>query len=118
LTASQFHCATVPDGQIDGVPTWQDGRHQRIEAASERSLKAHFEKINSTAVDHCTVCSRDDDLVDYKIDDRWQTTCRDCRDKNQGDNVTLVSGKRRDQIPADLSIPDFLRRTPNKRLAA
>jgi hypothetical protein len=74
-------------------------------------LEAHFDELDSTATDFCADCGRDDDLVDYKLADRWATTCRDCRAKR-------LASQRRDPaaealiatIPNDLSVPNFLRR--------
>jgi hypothetical protein len=45
LTPSQLHCATVPDGPdlgLDGLPTWEGGSFQRIEARNKAMLRAHF----------------------------------------------------------------------------
>jgi hypothetical protein len=45
LTASQLHCATVPDGPnlgLDGLPTWEGGSWQHIEARNKAMLRAHF----------------------------------------------------------------------------
>jgi hypothetical protein len=71
LTSSQFHCATVPDGPglgPDRLPTWQGGSLQRIEAQNRAALEMHFDKLDAAAValDFCTSCGRDDDLVDRK----------------------------------------------------
>jgi hypothetical protein len=101
LTPNQFHCATVPDGEIvDGVPTWQDGKYERIEASNRRLLEAHFDELDSAAVDHCTVCGRDDDLVDYRGADGWVTTCRDCRANRAADVAEI---RRSDWRPVSTS---------------
>jgi hypothetical protein len=50
LTASQLHCATAPNGEIvDGKPTWDGGRYERIEAQNRKALKAHFAKAAEEA---------------------------------------------------------------------
>jgi hypothetical protein len=45
LTTSQLHCATVQDGPNlgpDGLPTWEGGSWQHIEARNKAMLRAHF----------------------------------------------------------------------------
>jgi hypothetical protein len=109
-TPSGFHCAAVPDAKIvNGVPTWEGGSYQRIEASTRRSLEAYFGKMDSDAVNVCGACGRDDDLVDVKVAvDRWQAVCRGCRDKALRHDQAMAVVK-----PADLdTIPDFLRRPP------
>jgi hypothetical protein len=52
LTPSQFHCATVPDGQIvDGVPTWEEGRLERIEGKSRKASVPDFLRRNPPQAD-------------------------------------------------------------------
>jgi hypothetical protein len=111
---STLHCATVPDGS--GC-RWKGGDYERIDARNRRLLEAHFDKLDSTAVDHCTVCGRDDDLVDHKIADCWITTCRDCRAKSAAALAPPRDQKfqadldaYRAQIADDLSVPPFLKR--------
>jgi hypothetical protein len=109
LTATQLHCATVPDGPDR---KWSGGSVERIEAANRRALEQHFDRLDRTAIDYCSICGRDDDLVDYKISDQWTTTCRDCRAKSENPAPLASPAVKAltNTIPADLSIPDFLRR--------
>ena len=109
LTATQLHCATVPDG-LDGM--WEGGSYQRIEAANRRLLEVHFDKLDSTAFDFCTVCGCDDDLVDHKMTADGSVTvtlCCDCRDKRV---CGATYSAPQYLLADDLSIPEFLRRTP------
>jgi hypothetical protein len=108
MTATQFHCATVPDGPDC---KWKGGKYERIEAENQRLLETHFGKLDSTAVDFCVVCGREDDLVDHKMtaDGLTATLCCDCRDKRVcGATYSALQYLLAD----DLSIPEFLRRTP------
>jgi hypothetical protein len=128
LTPSQLHCATVPDGPNlgpDGLPTWEGGSFQRIEAQNSRLLERHIaseqtEPPAGVPYNSCAACSREDDLVDHKVTrDGWITFCRSCRTKyllgrqverleRQAQYAELMA-----QIPDDLSIPDFLLRPPS-----
>jgi hypothetical protein len=103
------------------------------EARNRRLLEEHFDKLDSTAIDYCARCGRDDDLVDYKVDgDRWTTTCCECRTRFSAGQQRVKSGvpdgtpgsawtaeelarleDYRGQVPDDLSIPKFLRRVPS-----
>jgi hypothetical protein len=103
LTASQLHCATVPDGEIvDGKPKWDGGSYERIEAQNRKALKAQAaEEAEIEANGYFTwreVISPDGVLC-YVTRFRPATT------------VKNVSGSQR-QIPDDLSIPPFLDRRP------
>src|SRR5262249_22739880 len=109
LSPSALHCATVPDGPDC---QWKDGAFDRIEAKNRAALNVHFDKLDSTAADCCALCGRQDDLVDYKVADRWVTTCRDCRAKRDSANLPSGAAELIASIPDDLSIPEFLRRTP------
>jgi hypothetical protein len=113
LTASQLHCATLADGEIaNGVPTWEESSYQRIEAQNRKALEKHFAAIeievcrrDSTALDHCWSCGREDDLTDRAN----PTLCYPCfhkRHRPMRHRPDLV-------IPDDLSIPTWLdRRAP------
>jgi hypothetical protein len=113
LSASALRAATVPDGPDC---QWTGGSVERIEAANARALEVHFDKLDSTAANHCAVCHRQDDLVDYKAaDGRWMTTCREHRATPAATNTSTVPSDWRPCSPAtpideDLSIPEFLRR--------
>jgi hypothetical protein len=58
----------------DGLPTWEGGAYQRIETRNRAALEAHFDKLDAEAValDFCTSCGRDDDLVDRRPPSRIQ----------------------------------------------
>ena len=125
LTPSQFRAATVPDGEIvDGLPTWDGGSYERIEAQNRRALDKDFaskqvEPIDSSIWNMCAACGREDDLVDHKVTlDGWTTFCRPCRSKwILGREFERLEGEARyaealAEIPADLSIPPFLDRRP------
>ena len=111
LTPSQFHAATVPDGEIvDGVPTWEGGSYERIEASNRRLLDRHFAKLEAEAcerdaaasLNHCSACGREDDLTDRAN----PTLCYPCFSARKvPQRPDLV-------IPDDLSIPAFLDRRP------
>ena len=88
LTASQFHCATVPDGEIlDGVPTWEGGSYGRIEAQNRRLLDKHFAELEleacrldaTASLNHCSACGREDDLTDRAN----PTLCYPCFNKRK-----------------------------------
>jgi hypothetical protein len=118
LTASQLHCATVSDGPDS---RWEGGTWQRIKAKNRATLEAHFDKLDSaaTADDFCTVCRREDDLVDRMVmaadgypprgHDQWETICRDCLAKRSTASPPMPTPAQC-RIPDDLSIPQFLRR--------
>jgi hypothetical protein len=110
LTPGQLRAATVPDGPDC---QWKDGEFERIEAKNRKLLEQHFAKLDAMATDHCAACGTDEDLIDHKPDpnrpERTVTLCRTCRDKGR----EYVATARPDLvIPADLSIPAFLCRTP------
>ena len=115
LTPNQFHCATVPDGEIvDGVPTWEGGSYERIEAQNRCRLEQRFAKLESEAcardaaasLNHCSACGREDDLTDRAN----PTLCHPCFNERQ---LRVAVSHRPDlAIPADLSIPPFLDRRP------
>jgi hypothetical protein len=108
LTASQFRCATVPDGPDC---QWKGGdyerieakNYERIEAKNRAALDAYFYGLDT--FDFCNSCGRDSDFVDYKLaDGRWRTACRECRDDLR-DSPAIAP------IPIvgdGLDIPDFL----------
>ena len=117
LSVSALRAATVPDGPDN---RWEGGSIERIEAANRRALEAHFDKLDSTAIDYCSVCGRDDDLVDYKVGDRWVTTCREHRAPTTAAAAHGVPSDWRPCSPSspiddDLPIPEFLRRTGGDR---
>jgi hypothetical protein len=99
LTALQFHCATVPDGPDCD---WKGGDLERTERRNQAALDAHFDKLDAEAVarDFCVVCRREDDLTDRA----GETVCHGCCEQRG----KAMHGPW--QIPADLSIPDFLKR--------
>ena len=105
LTASQLHCATVPDGEIvDGKPTWDGGSYERIEAQNRKALKAHFAKAAEEA---------ETESNGYFTDPEWREVispdgvlCYVTRFRP----ATTVKSQR--HIPDDLSIPPFLDRRP------
>jgi hypothetical protein len=107
-TASQLHCATVPDGPDR---KWTDGRLERIEAQNRRSLEQHFDALDKAAVDSdfCNVCGREDDLADYRTAKGWATTCHGCRAASATKENPAVKALIA-TIPDDLSIPKFLQR--------
>jgi hypothetical protein len=117
LTASQIHCATVPDGEIvAGVPTWEGGSYEKIETQNRRLLEQHFAELEAEAckrdaaasLNHCSACGREDDLTDRAN----RTLCYPCfRVRKTSARADL---RRRPDlaIPADLSIPAFLGRRP------
>jgi hypothetical protein len=112
LTLSQLRCAVVPDGP--GCQ-WAGGSIERVEAANRRALDAYFDKLDSTAIDYCSVCRREDDLVDYKVGHQWVTTCREHRQTAAATNASAVPSGRAPCMPSvpiadNLSIPEFLRR--------
>lgn len=109
LALSQLRCAVVPDGPDC---QWAGGSIERIEAANRRALEAYFDKLDSTGIDYCSVCGREDDLVDYKVGDQWVTTCRAHR---RPAAATIADGVPSVPIADDLSIPEFLRRTGGER---
>ena len=115
LTANQFHAATVPDGEIvDGVPTWEGGSYQRIEAQNRRLLDRYFAELEAEAcrpdaaasLNHCSACGREDDLTDRAN----PTLCYPCLNKRKVAELVLRPDL---AIPADLSIPPFLDRRPS-----
>jgi len=113
LTPLQLRAAVVPDGPDC---QWAGGSIERIEAANRRALEAHFDKLDSTAIDYCSVCGRDDDLVDYRVGDQWVTTCREHRaSPAAAPTANGVSSDWKPCVPSspiadDLTIPEFLRR--------
>jgi hypothetical protein len=108
LTASQLHCATIPDGEIvDGKPTWDGGSYERIEAQNH---KAHFANLN--AAEEVEI-----EANDYFTEPEWREVispdgvlCYATRFR-PATTVKNVSGSQR-HIPDDLSIPPFLDRRP------
>jgi hypothetical protein len=128
LTPSQFHCATVPNGEIvDGKPTWEGGSYERMEAQNGRALDKHFaskqpKPIDSSIWNMCAACGREDDLVDHKVTlDGWITFCRACRARwvlgRELERLEREAQKFAERmaelvIPDDLSIPPFLDRRP------
>jgi hypothetical protein len=111
LTPKQFHCATVPDG-----PNWQwtDGTYQRTEDKSRRALEAHFGDLDKVVLDACAACGREDDLKDLPFGDRWLVLCHSCLDDRREAHrkASQVTTPVVSHDFGDLSIPDFLRRTP------
>jgi hypothetical protein len=116
LTPSQFHAATVPDGELgDGVPTWEGSSYERIEAQNRRLLDRHFAELEAEAcerdaaasLNHCSACGREDDLTDRAN----PTLCDPCFNKRVPRRPDLA-------IPADLSTPPFLDRRPQPELKA
>jgi hypothetical protein len=112
LTPSQFHAATVPDGElVDGVPTWEGGSYERIEAQNRRLLERHFAKLEAEAcerdaaasLNHCSACGREDDLTDRAN----PTLCYQCFSARK---VAQLVTRPDLAIPYDLSIPAFLDR--------
>jgi hypothetical protein len=115
LTPNEVRVATVADASDC---QWRDGSFERIEAQNRRLLEAHFAKVKAdeqaeiegngyfTETDWREVVSPDG-VVCYIADSGRKTSV----------TVTDVSHL---TIPDDLSIPDFLRRTPTQmeRLAA
>jgi hypothetical protein len=109
LTASQLHCATLPEGEIaDGKPTWDGGSYERIAAQNRKALRAHFAKPAEEA---------EIEADGYFTDPEWHevispdgvlsyVTCFQPPVKN-------VSGSQR-HVPDDLSIPPFLDRRPEQ----
>ena len=57
---------------MDGLPTWEGGSYERIEAQNHRLLERHFAKLEAEAckldaaasLNHCSACGREDDLTD------------------------------------------------------
>jgi hypothetical protein len=109
LTASQLHCATLPDGEIvDGKPKWEGGSYQRIEAQNRRLLERHFAEIKTAE--------------DAEIEANGYFTDPERQEVISPDGVKCfvmrfcqAETKKLDvlpPIPDDLFIPDFLRRTP------
>jgi hypothetical protein len=105
LTPNQFHCATVADGP-DGK--WKDGGFERIEAKNRAALKAAdqaeieangeftepgWREVISPDGVRCFVTQFSDVLIAPEID---------------AERVKALI----EQIPDDLSIPDFLKREP------
>ena len=129
LTPSQFHCATVPDGEIvDGKLTWDGGSYERIETQNRRLLDQHFaskqtKPIDSSIWNMCAACGREDDLVDHKVmADGWITFCCECRSKwVMSRQIERLEREARfaelmAEIPDDLSIPPRLDRRPKPEL--
>jgi hypothetical protein len=103
LSPDQLRHATVPDGP-DGK--WSGGEYDKNRSA----LEAHFAKLDADVSDVCAVCGHGDDLVDRSdARGRWKAVCRGCLGLPEAIRPRLpvnISGL----IPADLSIPDFLKR--------
>jgi hypothetical protein len=110
LTASQFHCATVPDGPDC---QWEGGSYERTEAQNRRALERYLAEIEAeacrrdaaAALNHCSACGREDDLTDRAN----PTLCYPCYYERKAFTRVNIS------LPADLSIPAFLDRRPLPR---
>jgi hypothetical protein len=88
LDPRSFAAATVPDGPH----SWEGGEHQRLEAKNRAALVAHFAKP-----------------VTAKASAIAPSTCA----ATGGELARGGSADRPDlEIPADLSIPAFVRRAP------
>jgi hypothetical protein len=105
LTASQLHCATLPDGEImDGKPTWGGGSYERIEAQNRRLLERHFAETKTAE--------------EAEIEANGYFTWREvispdgvlCYVTRFRPLAKNVSGSGQRPIPDDLSIPPFLDR--------
>ncbi len=107
-TGSQFHCATVPDGPDC---QWEGGEYQRIEARNKAALRKHFAEQAAECLiqpHHPPV----NILGGYRFPDAPDI---DAAAAAGAGTMTLDEQTRLadllKQIPADLSIPAFLRRT-------
>jgi hypothetical protein len=118
-----LHCATVPDGEIvDGVPTWDGGSFERIEAQNRRLLKAHFAKAGERAAiqrQHMPLNIQGGYRPNYRVLKLNDGT--DAGQRSLPDPIIPGFGYDRQpelkpqprtspQLPDDLTIPDFLRR--------
>ena len=111
LTASQLHCATVPDGEIvDGKPTWDGGSYERIEAQNRKALKAHFAKAAEEA---------EIEANGYFTDPEWREVISPdgvlCYVTRFRPATTVKNVWSQRHIPDDLSIPPFLDRRPRPK---
>ncbi len=106
-TDSQFHCATVPDGPDC---QWEDGEYQRIEARNKAALRKHFA---GRATD-CLIQPHHPPvnvLGGYRFPDAPDI---DATGAPIAGTMTIEEQTKLadllKQIPADLTIPVFLRR--------
>jgi hypothetical protein len=110
LTASQLHCATVPDGPDC---QWADGSYERIEAQNRKLLDKHFAKLKADE-------EAEIEANGYFTDPEWREVispdgvlCYVTRFRPATVSGTSLTR----QIPGDLSIPDFLLRQPPQQFA-
>ena len=105
LSPQSLHAATISDGP-DGK--WEGGFYQRTEAQNRAAVEAHFDELDRVENDHCALCLRTDDLGDRRRGKHWLVVCRGC----EAERVPPpgLAGLVDCLIPADLSIPGFLRR--------
>jgi hypothetical protein len=109
LSPTAFRLAVVPDGPDC---QWADGQYERIEARNRALLKEHFAKLAKD-------CQRQRDTPPTNIVGGYRFPGAPIIDLNSGAiAVPLTAGQAEEvarliaTIPADLSIPDFLKRTP------
>ncbi len=107
-TDSQFHCATVPDGPDC---QWEGGEYRRIESRNRARLQKHFAEQAAKCLiqpHHPPI----NILGGYRFPDAPDigTAGAAAAGTMTLDEQTRLAGLLK-QIPQDLSIPSFLRRT-------
>ena len=104
LTASQFHCATVPDGPNC---QWKGGEFERIEAKNQAALRAAEQALK--AAEQAEI-----ETNGYFTDPDWREAISPdgvrCFVARIHDTAAPPPVKATPSIPDDLSIPDFLLR--------
>jgi hypothetical protein len=98
LSPRSLAAATITDGP--GL-MWKGGAFEASDARNRKALEDYFAKRAADRIDDRCVCGRTDDLKDVQVNGAWTIVCYGCHIRAPVPSC---------DIPADLSIPDFLRR--------